>query len=150
MAHFLARLFTLLAFSALLYADSSPLKLQWADLPRAITRKSVTVELKDGSSVKARVTSVEPTALAVVVAKKGQMSIPRENIAGVSFIGMHKRGRIIGTTLGIAGGLIAGSLVAVAASGPAGVALMVAGPIAGYYAGKHADRELVRITILPD
>jgi hypothetical protein len=164
MPRFLARLLPLLLFSAALYADSSPLNLHWADLPRAITGKSVTVNLKDGSSVKADVTSVEPTALAVVVAKKGRMSIPRETIASVSFVGLHKRGRILGTTLGVVGGLAAGGLVALASSdisffGPshpnhagqaAGVALMVGIPIAGYYIGKSFDRELVRITILPD
>lgn len=113
--------------------------------------------MKDGSGVKTKVTSVEPSVLAVVISsdahpiyKKGQMSIPRENIAGVSFIGLHKRGRIIGTTLGVAGGLIAGSLVVVGASGAAGIELMLGFPIAGYFIGKHADRELVRITILPD
>lgn len=144
------RLLTLLIFAASLYADSSPLNLRWADLPPALTGKSVTVEMKDGSSVKAKVTSVEPTALAVAATKQGQMSIPRENIAGVSFIGMHKRGRIIGTTLGIAGGLFVGSLVALGASGAAGAALMVGFPVAGYFIGRNSDRELVRITILPD
>ena len=150
MTRFYALLCTSLIFAASLYADSSPLNLRWADLPQAITGKSVTVEMKDGSSMKAEVTSVEPTALAVVVPKKGQTSIPRENIAGVSFIGMHKRGRIIGTTLGIAGGLLAGGLVAVGANGGAGVGLMVGMPVAGYFIGRHSDRELVRITILPD
>ena len=150
MTRFYARLCAPLIFAASLYADSSPLNLRWADLPPAITGKSVTVGMKDGSSMKAKVTSVEPTALAVEVAKQGQTSIPREKIASVSFIGMHKRGRIIGTTLGIAGGLLAGGLVAVGANGGAGVGLMVGIPVAGYFIGKHADRELVRITILPD
>lgn len=67
MARFFAQLLTLLASAASLYADSSPLNLRWADLPRAITGRSVTVEMKDGSSVKTRVTSVEPSALAVVI-----------------------------------------------------------------------------------
>src|SRR5258708_29614919 len=101
MLRFPARLLTLVVFSATLYADSSPLNLRWADLPRALPGKSVTVNLKDGSSVKTKVISVEPSALAVVVRKKDQMSIARENIAAVSFIGLHKRGRIIGTTTGV-------------------------------------------------
>ncbi len=150
MTRFYALLCTSLIFAASLYADSSPLNLRWADLPQAITGKSVTVGLKDGSSVKANVTSVEPTALAVEVAKQGQTSIARERIASVSFIGMHKRGRIIGTTLGIAGGIVAGSLVAVGANGGAGVGLMLGIPVTGYFIGRHSDRELVRITILPD
>ena len=60
-----ARLCTSLLFAASLYADSSPLNLRWADLSPAITGKSVTVDMKDGSSMKAKVTSVEPAALAV-------------------------------------------------------------------------------------
>jgi hypothetical protein len=160
--------------SVMYAAQPAPLNLKWTELQAASYGQKVIVDLKDGSHINAIVTSVEPSALAVQVTsrshrtyKKGQASIPREGIAGLRLIRMRVRGRVIGTSVGGVLGLAGGGAVVVIASDPCllfcfeprhpnrlgeagGVAIIAALPVAGYFIGKHADRQEVAITILPD
>ena len=101
--------------------------------------------------------------------KKGQVAIPREAIAGLRLIKMHKRGRIIGTSVGTVLGLAGAETIARGTEGflcggifescppnpnydleRVGFAAMAALPVAGYFIGRWTDRQEIRITILPD
>src|SRR5438045_1618341 len=97
------------------YAAQAPLQLKWNELNAAANGRSVVVNLKDGSHVNSIITSVEPSALSVQVTsnshstyKKGQVSIPREIVAGLRLIQMRVRGRIVATTIGSVAGLAGG------------------------------------------
>jgi uncharacterized protein YcfJ len=133
------------------------MSLKWNELSGEILNKNVVVDLKDGSSVKAVVVSVQPTGLAVNVSsnshatyKKGEGAIPREQISSLRITKQRKRGRIIGTTTGVVLGLLVGSMVGIAGSGAGAVGVMVSAPFAGYFIGRSTDRQESVITILPD
>jgi len=156
----LARLLGIGLFAGALGAAPVAVSLKWNELSGAIAHRSVIVLLQDGSSVKAMVSSVEPSALTVNVSKKGQASIARDRITGLRLARMRKRGRVIGTVLGSVLGVAAGAGIAIAshpglADGnnggiAAGILVAAAAPVAGYYAGRSRDRRETHITILPD
>jgi hypothetical protein len=157
-----------------MHTAPAPLRLKWSELSATANGQHVIVDLKDGSHVNAIVTSVGPSALSLQVTssshstyKKGMVSIPREGVADLRLIRMRARGRIIGTSIGAVVGLAGGGVVVVAASDvcivfcseprkpnrfgqAAGFALMIGLPVAGYFIGKHADRQEFGITIVPE
>jgi hypothetical protein len=147
--------FTLLA--GILHAAPASISLQWNELSAEILSKNVIIDLKDGSSVKAVVLSVQPTGLTVNVSSKshatyqnGEGVIPREQIASLRLTVLRKRGRVIGTTTGVVLGLLVGSMVGIAGSSAGAVGVMVSVPVAGYFLGRRSDRKDRVITILPD
>jgi hypothetical protein len=163
----LLRCLPLLLFSASLYADDSPLNLRWRDLIQGVAGKDAIVNLKDGSQVKTTVTSVQPAALAVLVTsddhptyKKGEVSIPRDSVAGLRIIAHKKKHRVMGTAIGGAiGAAAAGTIIyrntfccGGGSSGGDYVAtgLAVGLPVAGYFWGLRRDRVEVPINILAD
>jgi hypothetical protein len=153
----LVRLAVVTVLAGILRAAPAPMNLKWNELAGAILNRNVIMDLKDGSSVKAVVSSVQPSGLAVQVSsnshrvyKKGEAMIPREQIASLRLLTMRKRGRIIGTSLGIGVGLVAGSMVGIAGSNYGAVGVMVGTPVAGYFIGRKKDRQETLIRILPD
>jgi uncharacterized protein YcfJ len=142
----LTRLILLAVLTTAAQAAPAPLNLKWNDLGGAIVQKHIVVNLRNGSQVRTIATSVEPGMLIV----RDHAPIPRDEIAGLWLVRTRKRGRILGVSLGALAGLLVGGGVAVAGSGPAGVAIMIAAPIAGYYIGKRWDGQEIPITILPD
>lgn len=156
----LTRLLGIGLFATALGAAPAAVSLKWNELSGAIAHQSVIVVLRDGSKVKGRVSSVEPSALAVSVCRKGQTSIARDQIRRLRLVRMRKRGRVFGTVLGSALGATAGAGIAIAshpglADGhnggiAAGILVALAAPVAGYYAGKRRDRQETHITIVPD
>ena len=155
---------------------AAPMSLKWNELSGAIANERVIVDLKDGSRVKAAWISAQELAMVVSVTsnahrtyKKGQVAIPREAIAGLRLIKMHKRGRIIGTSVGTVLGLAGAETIAIGTEGflcggifescppnpnydleRVGFAAMAALPVAGYFIVRWTDRQEIRITILPD
>jgi hypothetical protein len=151
------RLVMVTFLAGMLHAAPAPMSLKWNELSGEILNKNVVVDLKDGSSVKAVVASVQPTGLAVNVSsnshstyKKGEGAIPREQISRLRLTKQRKRGRIIGTTTGVVLGLLVGSMVGIAGSGAGAVGVMASAPVAGYFIGLSTDRQERVITILPD
>ena len=151
------RLVVVTFLAGMLNAAPAPMSLQWNELSGEILNKNVVVDLKDGSSVKVVVVSVQPTGLAVTVSssshstyKKGKGLIPREQISSLRVTKQRKRGRIIGTTTGVVLGLLVGSMVGIAGSGTGAVGVMASAPVAGYFIGRSTDRQESVITILPD
>ena len=162
----LARFLAVTLLAGTLHAALEPMSLRWNELSGAILNKNVNVDLKDGSRVKAVVKSVQPTGLAISVPKKGEVSIPREQIARLQLVKMRARGRIIGTTIGAVLGLSTALVVAFtisfggnsfssstrrdSAAFAAAAGVGVGATAAGYFIGKRTDRQEILINILPD
>ena len=155
----LTRLLGIGLFATALGAAPAAVSLKWNELSGAIAHQNVIVVLRDGSKVKGMVSSVEPSALAVNVCRKGQTSIARDQIRRLRLVRMRKRGRVLGTVFGSALGAAAGAGIAASHPGladghnggiAAGMLVAVAAPVAGYYAGKSRDRQETHITIVPD
>jgi multisubunit Na+/H+ antiporter MnhG subunit len=64
---------------------------------------------------------------------------------------MRKRGRILGTTIGLVVGIAAGGGLALSenGNGAAGLAILIGAPVGGHFIGKSKDRQEVPITVLP-
>lgn len=139
-------------------------EITWDELAGVIVQKRISTVLPDGVKLQGEVLAVRPESLVLDVQKSsrkklhalGQTEIPRASITEVRVI-RHRSAamRIIGGTLGAIGGVFATGAVGVATESVAAVlpCLLVLIPlsaVAGYYAGKAADRRTTRITIAPD
>ena len=153
----LLRIFAFTLLAATLHTAPAALSLKWNELSGTIPYKQVIVGLKDGSTVKGEVGSVESSTLEVYVVKKGPVSIPRDSIASLRLIVKGKAGR----RWGLAGGVLLGLVGSIALVLDAGdnhsgevalaAAVMVGTPWAGYAVGEKLERSHeIRITILPD
>lgn len=165
----LGRILTGILLAGILHAAPAPMSLKWNELSGAIVGRHVIVDLRDGTSVDAAtVAAIQPGILAANVSsnkhptyKKGQVAIPREQIASLRLVRMRTRGRIIGTTAGVVLGVAAGAAAKAgvegsifgkqtSASAGAGIAATAAFISAGYFIGRSADRQEIRVNILPD
>jgi hypothetical protein len=162
------RFLAIFLLAGMLHAAPASMSFKWNELSGAIVFKEVIVDLKDGSSVKGEVGSVEPSALEIYVSKTGPVSISRDSIASVRLIKMGKIGRRLGLTGGILVGLVGGTALFLDSglsplgstdSGPQyhptervlGTAVIVGLPWAGYFIGRKLEpSHEIRITILPD
>jgi hypothetical protein len=139
-------------------------EITWDELAGVIVQKRISTVLPDGVKLQGEVLAVRPDSLLLYVQKSsqkklhalGQTEIPRASISEVRVI-RHSSPvmRIIGGTLGAIGGVFATGVVAVTTESAAAVVLCLLlliplSAVAGYYAGKAADRRTTRITIAPD
>lgn len=157
----------LLASESLLWCgEPRRLQLPWSELGPRITDHKVALVLPNGIQIEGKVRSVEPGALRLKVSKtsdrgllpKGDRSIPRQSVSLLRVTEYRKLGRLLLTSgvLAVAAGIVAanypdlyeGAVIvvvpAVIAGGLVGVGL------GGYYAGKHLDKTVTEIQILPD
>ena len=158
-------LFTLFVLlTSTLRAAPATVSLKWNELGAVASGRQAIVQLQDRSSVRVRIRSIEATALIVTVAddmhvryKRGQATIPREEIVGMEVRRRGKRGRVIGTTTGAIAGLFGGGGLAAAAinhnsdaAAVAAIVVLAAGPLLGYTLGSRADGKNTTVILLPD
>lgn len=125
--------------------------------------KKIALVLPDGAELRGRVTSVQADALVLDVSKtsgkvahpKGATTLPRSSVRSFTMGRTGWKWRVIGTAIGLGGGLAMGVFVNTYShnegdGAPAAVAAVVALPTAlGYLAGWAADRGSVTIRVLP-
>jgi hypothetical protein len=169
MSSVLARIggLVLVAFGVGLFradASTEPAEIQWNELAALIVGHHVSIPLAGGVVVEGDALSVRAQALMLDIGRtsdsrqypKGQTAIPRASVTEVR-LAEHRGsgGRILGTVVGALVGMVVGGEIAV--HGPnseaAGVstftASAVACTVAGYYAGKSADRHSRWLRIAP-
>ena len=140
-------------------------ELAWAELGPAIAGKKIQLVLPGGIEIQGNVLGVEPEALRLDVTKtsnkkairKGENSIPRPAVSTIRISRYTKRWRLI-LTPGLPGALLLAMTVAVThqrySPDPQkvvsiGMVVTASSTIAGYYLGKHLDRqELTEIKIV--
>ncbi len=138
-------------------------ELTWDELAAFVVEKQISTVLPDGAKLRGEVLAVRPEALVLDVQKSsrkkihplGQTEIARTDISEISVI-RHQAAifRVFGGVLGGIGGLFASTGIAIATDSaavaiPAVILLIPASAVAGYYAGKLADRRISHITIRP-
>ena len=153
----LLRIFAFTVLAAMLHAAPAMMSLKWNELSGTVRYKQVIVNLKDGSSVKGEVGSVESSAMEVYVPKKGPVSVSRDSIASLRMIVKGKAGRSWGLAGGVLLGVVGGAALMLDAGDKhpgeevAAVAVIVGTPWAGYIVGGKLQRgHEIRIAILPD
>ena len=140
-------------------------ELAWAELAPAIAGKKIQLILPGGVAIQGNVLGVEPEALRLDVTKtsekkairKGENSIPRPAVSTICISRHTKRWRLL-LTPGLPGALVLAMTVALTHQryvpdprkvAPIGMAVTASSTVAGYYVGKHLDRqELTEIKIV--
>jgi hypothetical protein len=139
-------------------------RITWNELRDVAVEKRVSTVLPDGTRLEGEVLAVRAESLVLDVNKtshkklhpKGQQEIPRASIGEIRVIRHRGAGmRIVGGILGAIGGLAAVSGLAfltenVAVLIPGFVLIIPTSAVAGYYAGKLADRSITRLVIQPE
>jgi len=147
-------------------AKTNAIVLRWEELAGVAAGKDVELLLTDGTRLKGELLVVRPDALSIDVIKtsnkriypKGQREIPR---AAVSEFEMRRlnsgKWRVVGTTLGVVGGIFAGAGVAVGLCGyecGGGAAWAALGTgvgvaVLGNRLGHQADMQTTIVKIIP-
>lgn len=140
-------------------------ELAWVELGPAIAGKKIQLVLPGGIEIQGNVLGVEPEALRLDVTKtsnrkairKGENSIPRPAVSTIRISRYTKRWRLL-LTPGLPGALVLAMTVALTHQSygsdprkvvPIGMAVTASSTVAGYYLGKHLDRqELTEIKIV--
>jgi len=144
-------------------AASKPLELRWNEIAPLISGHSVEIDLSDGATVKGEAVAVRDEVLVMEVKNsskpktysKGTTSIPRNLITTIQLRRTRgSGGRIIGTVLGVLGGLSFGGGVALQTESKGGAAVLFVAittglAAGGYYAGKAFDRRTTLIKVVP-
>jgi hypothetical protein len=155
-----------LLFSAGAAAAVKRVDTAWTDLGGLISSRKVSLVLPDGAAIEGRAVSIRPDTLTMSISKtsdprahpKGTASVPRASITTLQLLEMSVRGRVIGTALGVVGGLAVGAgivlangLFAKTSTGQnAGACVAIFGlPVAGFFAGRALDRKVTLIKITP-
>ena len=142
---------------------SKQVEITWDELAGFVVEKKISTVLPDGVRLQGEVLAVRPESLVLDVQKSsrkklyplGQTEVPRSSVSLVLVIRERSAAmRIVGGILGGIGGLFATSGIAVATDSVAvvlpGLLCIIPGSaVAGYYAGKLADRYITRIAIRP-
>lgn len=147
-------------------AKSSVVQLRWEELSPLVTGREIGIQLPDGARLKGDVITVRDDSLYMDVTKtsnklsypKGQLSIPRASVAAMDLRQIKKvRGRVIGTTVGVVGGVFAAAAVAVglcradtcgAAAGWGAIGAGVGIAVLGNRLGHEADMDKMTIQII--
>ena len=157
-----AILMCLLCSTPAAQASSGELELPWSDLGAMVAGHRVNLVLPDGAALQGQVLAVREDALVLNINKtsnrqaypKGQNVIRRPLVSTLQLETSRSSGKTVGVIVGALGGLIlGGDLVAhLAQSEAAGVssffAISTASSLAGYYIGKHHDRQATVIRIV--
>jgi hypothetical protein len=157
----------LLAFGVGLFradASTEPAEIQWNELATLIVGHHVSIPLAGGVVVEGDALSVRDQALMLDIGRtsdsrqypKGQTAIPRASVTEVR-LAEHRGsgGRILGTVVGALVGMVVGGEIAVHGTNSEGAGIStftasaVACTVAGYYAGRSADRHSRLLRIAP-
>ncbi len=138
-------------------------ELAWSELSAILTEKKISTRLPDGVKVEGEVLAVRPDGLVMDVHKtssrklhpKGQSEFPRESIRELRVVRDRGPMKAVGGVTGATGGLTATGFLAYATESTglvlAGLVFLVPiAIVAGYYAGKAADRRTTLITVRQD
>jgi hypothetical protein len=144
--------------------SSDVLELRWSELSPLIQGRRVDVTMTDGATVRGDVLAVRDEALVIDVRRASggaqdahrQGNVPRTL---VSLIRLERSGsswgKNLGTVIGVLTGVVVGGYVAATATDSAGAGiptfLAVASgfTLAGYYSGRHIDRTVTTIRVIP-
>jgi hypothetical protein len=145
-------------------ASSDVLELRWSELPPLLQGRRVDVTLTDGTTIRGDVLAVRDEELVVDVrrASRGvqdahrQGNVPRTSVSIIRFQRSGSSwGRNLGTVIGVLTGVVVGAYVAATTTDSAGAGiptfLAVASgfTLAGYYSGRHLDRTVSTIRVMP-
>ena len=160
--------FALLAQDAAFARRAAPalprqVELAWDELPPIVVEQEISTVLADGTKLQGDVLAVRQDSLVLDVRKSsrrkvyplGQTEIPRSSLTAIGIV-RHRSAamRIVGGLLGGIGGLFASGGLALALDSVALACstflIVPLAAVAGYYAGKLADRYTTRVHIRPD
>ena len=145
-------------------AAAPPPEIRWNEMAALIVGHRVSIPLPGGGLVEGEALSVRDDSLVLDIGKtsdpirypKGQTPVPRASVTEVRLAERRGTGgRILGTAVGALAGIVAGAEIAVhgtqseAAGVSAFTATAVAFTVAGYYAGRSADRHTRLLRIAP-
>ena len=141
-----------------------PVELKWGELSSLIRNQKVSMVLPDATMISGEAIVVREDALVIDVKKtsnasayhKGHTPIPRASVTLLQLERRNRKGaRVIGTTVGVIGGVIGGGYVALltADDSPGGFAatwtsLATAGSVGGYLLGKEIDSKTTYIKVV--
>ena len=142
-------------------AAPKELRTTWRELAGVAAGKKISIVLPDGARLRGNVLAVENDKLVLDVTKtsdtrtfpKGTTSLPRASVRSFTMVQTRTLWKIIGTAIGLGGGLaIAAPVNAYAHNegdgAPLAVATIIAVPTAlGFLAGWKADRKTVTVKI---
>jgi hypothetical protein len=146
------------------FAKDKSLELRWNELSPIVVGHTISGKLPSGVTFRGEAIAVREDSLIVDVHRtsdskalpSGQQSIPRTSLPQIDLTRPKGvGGRIIGTTLGILGGLtLSGAIIAgTDPGGGAASAIILLVPTAtgalGYFAGKALDGRVKHIRIVP-
>jgi len=150
------------AFARQVPADAgNRLQISWDELANFVVEQRVSFTLPDRARLEGEVLAVRPDSLVLDVQKarhtkaypRGQTEVPRSSITDIQVIRhQSSAGRIVGGILGAIGGFFATGGLAVATDSAAAILpglllILPASAVAGYYAGKLADRRVTHLAI---
>lgn len=143
---------------------SDVLELLWSELPPLLQGRRVDITLTDGTTIRGDVLAVRDEELVIDVrgASRGaldahrQGNVPRTSVSIIRFQRSGSSwGRNLGTVIGVLTGVVVGGYVAATTADSAGTGiptfLAVASglTLAGYYSGRHIDRTVTTIRVIP-
>jgi len=144
-------------------ATPRTVEIAWDELAGMVVEKTITTVLTDGAKVQGEVLAVRPESLVLDIRKSsrkkvypaGQAAIARRLVTEIQVIRhCSPIGRITLGILGAIGGISVASGLAIttdsAAILPGALLIIPVSTVAGYYAGKLADRRITRIAIRPE
>lgn len=144
------------------FAAPAPLELKWNELNAAIYGRVVELTLPGASTVKGEVAAIREDALVLVVKRTsdpkttplGNAIIPRSSVTLLKLEKLSgKSGRVMGTTLGVLGGVVLGGYIAAKTADDAGPGIAVflasasAIAVAGHLIGRAADKRTTLIRV---
>jgi len=145
---------------------------KWGELAATVGDRGVSLAMPDGTIVEGRVVDVLDDSLSLRIKKSSDprhkrdttTSIPRASVRVLQMQEIRGSWRAIGTAIGVGGGAVAGWALAEGVfhtsgegsgtwSEPEGPALILgigaAAGVAGYFAGRSADRRVTYLKIVP-
>jgi len=148
-------------------AKANEIELRWNELSGIAQGRDVKLRLTDGTRVEGELLVIRPEALSIDVNKtsnkvtfpKGQREIPRTSVSTLELRRIKTaRWRVVGTTVGVVGGLFTGAGVAVGLCNSyscgggavwAGIGTGVATAVLGNRLGHAADMQTTIVKIIP-
>jgi hypothetical protein len=154
----LALILTLAVFA---HAAEKPVRTTWQELGPLTQGKNVAIVLPNGVNLKGKMIQVENDKLALDVKKtsdkatypKGQASLPRSSVRTLSMSRRDMKWTLIGTAIGLGGGLALAAPVNTYAhnegdGAPLAVTLIAVLPaVLGFFLGRHADHKTITINV---
>jgi hypothetical protein len=146
-------------------AKEQNLRLYWNQLDQVVTGHKVQTVLADGTALEGKVLAVLPAGLKLKIGKtsdpenypKGEGLIPREQVKVLRFTQIQGSWRGWGTAIGAGAGVVPGGMLAVygsnedvAGSGAIAAGVIAGGAVAGYFAGRSADKRVTTVTVVSD